>query len=187
MKGTLMKTFVVLAVLAFAPDAVFAQGARLQLDRLDKLASIASDVTDISLPEGMLNIAGGMIPNQGKETLAAKQVLSNLKGVFVRSYEFDKDNAYSQDDVDAIRKQLSAPGWVRMVTVDEKKSRELTEVYMWMENGKSGGLAVVVAEPMELTIVNIVGPIDFSKLGALQGQFGIPKDIPSTPTPAPGK
>jgi hypothetical protein len=28
---------------------------------------------------------------------------------------------------------------------------------------------------MELTIVNIVGPIDLSKLPLLQGQFGIPK------------
>jgi hypothetical protein len=33
---------------------------------------------------------------------------------------------------------------------------------------------------MELTIVNIVGPIDVSELPLLQGQFGIPNMIGST-------
>jgi hypothetical protein len=44
----------------------------------------------------------------------------------------------------------------------------------------SGGLAIVVVEPMELTIVNIVGPFDLTKLPLLQGQFGIPR-IPEQP------
>jgi hypothetical protein len=34
-----------------------------------------------------------------------------------------------------------------------------------------------VAEPTELTVVNIVGPIDVAKLGELEGHFGIPGDI----------
>jgi hypothetical protein len=37
-----------------------------------------------------------------------------------------------------------------------------------------GGLAVIVAEPRSLTVVNVVGRIDLEKLGALAGQFGIP-------------
>ena len=35
-------------------------------------------------------------------------------------------------------------------------------------------LAILVAEPRELTVVNIVGPIDLTRLAAMRGQFGIP-------------
>jgi hypothetical protein len=31
-----------------------------------------------------------------------------------------------------------------------------------------------VAEPRELTVVNIVDPIDLSKVGAIEGEFGVP-------------
>ena len=36
------------------------------------------------------------------------------------------------------------------------------------------GLAIIAAEPKELVIVNIVGPIDLEKLSQLEGIFGIP-------------
>jgi hypothetical protein len=38
-----------------------------------------------------------------------------------------------------------------------------------------GGLAVLVAEEKELTVVNIVGPVDLDKLAKLEGQFGVPE------------
>jgi hypothetical protein len=34
-------------------------------------------------------------------------------------------------------------------------------------------MAIITARPRELTIVNIVGPIDLAKLGQLQGQLGL--------------
>ena len=37
-----------------------------------------------------------------------------------------------------------------------------------------GGLAVVSIEPKELTVVNIVGPINLEKLSQLEGSFGVP-------------
>ena len=36
------------------------------------------------------------------------------------------------------------------------------------------GLAILAAEPKELTVVNIIGIIDIEKLSKLEGQFGIP-------------
>jgi hypothetical protein len=42
-----------------------------------------------------------------------------------------------------------------------------------MKEGESLiGLAVLVAEPKELTVVNIVGPIELDKLGGLAGLAG---------------
>ena len=47
-----------------------------------------------------------------------------------------------------------------------------------MEGNRSSGLVILVAEPRELTVVNIVGPIDLNRLASLKGQFGIP-DVPT--------
>jgi hypothetical protein len=37
------------------------------------------------------------------------------------------------------------------------------------------GLAVLAVDPKELTIVNIIGPVDLNKLSQLEGQFGVPE------------
>ena len=162
------------AVLMWTPVNAWAQGPRLQLDKLARLNSLASEVTDITLDPAMLQLAGNFLsdPNGGP---GLKEMLSGLKGVYVRSFEFERENVYTPADVNAIRKQLTAPGWERLVTVDSKRDRELVEIYSWREGNGSGGLAILVAEPKELTVVNIVGPFDLAKLGALQGNFGIPR------------
>ena len=175
-----MKTRIaLLALLLVAPGTAFAQGAKLELSGLDRLASLADDVVNLDIPSGMLAMAGAFLKGDGDQA-AAKQLLSALKGIYIRSFEFDRENAYTADDVDSIRKQLSAPGWSKFISSESKRDRELVEIYSWQEGGVSAGLAILVAEPMELTIINIVGPIDLSKLSMLGGQFGIPR-IPADP------
>ena len=56
-----------------------------------------------------------------------------------------------------------------------------------LEGEKIGGLVVLSAEPKELTVVNIVGPVDLDKLAALEGQFGIPDLDLETNKPAKKK
>ena len=41
------------------------------------------------------------------------------------------------------------------------------------------------AKERNLTVVNIVGPIDLKSLGSLAGKFGVPKDILGGPIPKP--
>ena len=62
-------------------------------------------------------------------------------GIYVKSFEFDAPDAYTESDVEVIRKQVSGPGWSRVVSVREK--RELTEIYFWRERDTSGGLVVI--------------------------------------------
>jgi hypothetical protein len=170
-----MKTrIVLLALLLAAPGTVFAQSAKLDLKGLDRLAKLADESVNLDIPPAMLGIASGFLKGDGDQA-AAKQLLSALKGIYIRSFEFDRDDAYTADDVEMIRKQLGAPGWSKFISQERKRDRELVEIYSWQEGGVSAGLAILVAEPMELTIINIVGPIDLSKLPLLQGQFGIPK------------
>ena len=171
-----MKTTITLIALTLLiPASARAQDGKLNLSFLDRLAAKASDKQEVTLDRQTLNSAGSFLPQSAG---AARQIISEMQGIYVRNYEFESDNAYTMDDINAIRKQLSAPGWMKIVSNEEKRRTggfELQEVYLFQANGKIGGLVVISAEPRELSVVNIVGPIDFSKLGALGGVLGIPK------------
>jgi hypothetical protein len=74
-----------------------------------------------------------------------------------------------------VRKQLTAPGWQRLVEVRSAKEQTNVDIYILMDANKANGLAIISSEPREFTIVNIVGSIDLQKLHRLEGQLGIPK------------
>src|SRR5687768_5227858 len=175
-----MKTMLALVVLTLlTPIAASAQNGRINLSFLDKLADRATEKQQVDIDSSMLKTAGQFV-GPGPKSDAAKQVLSELEGVYVRSYEFEDRKAYSMDDINGIRKQLSAPGWSRIVANEEKDrggNWELQEVWLFNPGGKLGGIFIINAEPGELQVINIVGPIDFSKLGALGGVLGIPPNI----------
>ena len=173
-------TIALLAFTLLVPVAASAQGARLNLSFLDRLAERASEKQEITIDKNMLQGFGGTLVPAGPKGDAAKQILSELEGVYVRSYEFDDQKAFSMDDINAIRKQLSAPGWSRIVANEEKgKGGDfgLQEVWLFNPGGKLGGVFVINAEPGELQVINVVGPIDLAKLGALGGILGIPGGI----------
>jgi len=188
----MMKRFLVLTIICMAIPGL-AQDAKLNLVNLEKLTSKATNVTDVSLDGPMLKLAAQAMDQTDKEERATKDLISNLAGVYVKVFEFDKDNQYSAQDVESIRAQLQGPGWSRTVNIREEKTHETTEVYLMKARDGDGvvGLAVLVAEPRELTIVNIVGPIDMTKLGAL-GSLGVvmpqlKKREPEKAAPAAGK
>lgn len=165
--------FVALA-LVMVPTAAFAQGARLQLDQLSALGQRAKEVVDITLDPAMLKLTAGFLAAGKGNDSAIKEIIAGLQGIYVKVFEFDNDGAYTTADVESVRRQFAAPGWSRMVVVDSKEDRETVDIYAWRNGDRPGGIGILVAEPRELTVVNIVGEIDLAKLAALQGQFGIP-------------
>jgi hypothetical protein len=180
MKATLRATFAIAVFMLFIPVAASAQDGKLNLSFLDRLAERATEKQEVTLDESMLRSAVPGLVRPGPKADAARQVLSGLKGVYVRNYEFDSDKAYSMEDIAAIRKQLSAPGWMKIVSNEEKgkgNQWELQEIYFFQQAGKTGGLFIINAEPGELSVVNIVGSFDFSDLGALGGILGVPNNI----------
>ena len=157
-------------------------GPQLKLDHLARLAAQATNTVDVTLDPAMLQMAAGLLTQQAAANPAIKELLAGLKGVYVKVFEFDRDGVYTAADLDAIRTQFTG-AWRRYVSLQEKT--ESVEIYGFQEGDVPGGLAIVVAEPRELTVVNIVGIIDLTKLAALAGQFGIPS-IPGLPgMPAP--
>ncbi len=143
---------------------------------IEKLAAKAAESVDVTLDSSMLQLAAKFLSDRKPDEAQAKKLISGLKSIYVRSFEFDKPGEYSETDVEAVRSQFRAPGWSRIVGVRSRKEGENAEVFLKNEGGsKIGGLAIIAADPKELTIVNIVGQIDPEQLNQLSGQFGIPK------------
>ena len=63
---------------------------------------------------------------------------------------------------------------MRLVGVHSNKNGDNADVFLKTGGDKVTGLAVLVAEPKELTIVSIIGTIDPEDVRALGGRFGIP-------------
>jgi hypothetical protein len=163
--------------------AVAAPEAPLKLPAFDALASKAAQSVSVTLDANLLGMAAGFLDSSKPEDAAAREIIAGLKGIYVRSYTFDKDFAYPQAEVDSVRKQLSAPGWQQLVQVRGGKGQGDVDIYISVDRGKANGLAIIASAPREFTIVNIVGSIDLQKLHQLQGKFG----IPSLPVPADRK
>jgi hypothetical protein len=167
-----MRKFV-LALLIFAVTAPL-HAQRLTID-IPGLAEKAREVVDITLDAQMLRLASKFLSSTDNDERAVRNIVSKLDGIYVRSYEFDKDNEYDRSVLDKVRAQLG-PSWKRIVNVRSKLHQD-AEIYLDMRGGSDQpmGLVVISAEPRQLTIVNISGPIDLDQLSKLEGEFGIPK------------
>jgi hypothetical protein len=174
---TTVVLYAVCAVLAGGLQA-FAQNPRLQFGNLDRLASKSAETVDVTLDGPLLKMAAKFLAgSKDPEEASIRDMVEKLKGIYVKSFEFDKKGEYTSEDVEAIRSQLRAPGWSRIVGVASRRGGENAEVFV-MTDGDAGnilGLAILSAEPEELVVVNIVGPIDLEKLSALEGKMGVPK------------
>lgn len=148
-----------------------AQNAKINLDSLNKLASKASKVASINLAGPMLEAAARNSQHSSPKNEAEQQMLQRLKGIYVRSYEFEKPGDYSHADVEKLLKQLRSGGWSNVVNVEKKAEGETTEVYVMNEHGETLGMTVVAAKPKKLTVVNLVGPVDFGQLSDLDQVF----------------
>jgi hypothetical protein len=172
-----MKSSIVAILLASAVLAVpaMAQTTGLPLpSAVEKaLEAKASNVTEVTLDKNMLGFASKFLDKKDSDQASAKQLINGLDGIYVRDYEFDKEGQYSMDDIDNLRKQFAGGEWLPMVHVHEKKSGESTDVLAKMVNGESRGMFILSAEPKELTIVLILGPIKMDQLGELGGLGGL--------------
>jgi hypothetical protein len=174
--STLLSALLLACLVAFGSAAGFAQNARLQLSQLDKLAAKASNVTNVTLDGSLLKLAGQAMSQKAstsnsQKKASAADLIHRLKGIYVKSFEFDSPGEYSKADLESVTRQLESGGWKSIVHVEEKKSGETTGIYVMQEGGETVGMAIVAAEPKELTVVNLVGPIDLSQLGGL-GSLG---------------
>lgn len=154
-----------------------AQNARLQMDHIDSLFPKAVETIDVRVDGALLQIASKFMDKNKTNEAAVREILNVLKGVYVKGVEFDKEGEFTEHDVELVRQQLAAPGWERIVGVRSKRDGENVEVFLMLSNGLIEGIGVLVTDPKQLMVVNVVGPIDPEKITELRGSFGIPKDF----------
>ncbi|MCI0337564.1 MAG: DUF4252 domain-containing protein [Acidobacteria bacterium] len=171
------RSVVLILIMAFCLAFARAQDARLDISHLDKLADKAAETIEVSLDERLLQLAAKFLNSKNPDEARVKDLVSGLKGVYVRVFEFDNPGEYATSDIEALYSQLHSAGWTKIVGVRSKRDGQKIDVQIkYLGNSSSIlGLTIIAAEPKELTVVNIVGPIDLDKLSQLEGQFGIPK------------
>jgi hypothetical protein len=191
LSATLLFAALTTACLAQAPPP--AKGL-LRLPEFATLADKASESVNVTLDANLLSMGCRFLNAEDPEQADAKKICSSLRGVYVRSFTFDEDFGYPKADVEGVRRQLSAPGWSRIVEARSKKEQTDVDVFILIERDKAMGLAIIASEPREFTIVNIVGNIDLADLHNLEGKFGVPdlgievgKSATTAPAPPPKK
>lgn len=137
------------------------------------LGARATNVTEVTLGKGMLDFAAKFMDKNDKDQAAVQQLIEGLNGIYVRDYEFDKEGQYSPDQLEQLRQAFQGPEWTPMVHVHEIKTGESTDVLMKTVNGQPQGIFVLDAEPKDLTIVLILGPIRMDQLSELRGLSGL--------------
>ena len=137
------------------------------------LAARASDMTEVTLGKNMLAFASKFMNGKDQDEAATRALITGLDGIYVREYEFDKEGQYSMDEIEQLRKYFETSEWTPIVRERERKSGETTDVMVKLVNGESRGMFVLTAEPKELTIVLILGPIKMEDLGKLKGLSGL--------------
>jgi hypothetical protein len=171
-----MKTIIVFTLILLPASAMAARGQDVKIPaNVERLAAKAVETVNVTVDGALLQLAGKFLSSTDPDQKKIKTLIGNLKGIYVRSFEFANEGEYSTADVDSLRSQLRSPEWSKMVTVSSKKGGDNVDVFFKMEKDKIAGLVVIAAQPKELTFVNIVGPIDLDQLSSLGGQFGIPK------------
>ena len=166
----------ILTILTLAAASLWAGPQDIKFPAsLEKLADKAEEVVDITLDASTLGFASSFLSDKTKDEKAAKELVKGLSGIYIRSYQFEEEGAYSMDDLVEIRSQLKAPEWVPIVSVrSKKKGGDNAQIYLKKREGKIVGMTILAAEPTELTIVHIVGSIKPEDLVKLGGNFGIP-------------
>jgi len=137
------------------------------------LAARASHVTEVTLGKNMLTFASKFMNGKNKDESATSRLIQGLDGIYVREYQFDKPGEYSMEETEQLRKYFETSEWSPLVREHARKSGETTDVMVKLVNGETHGMFILSAEPKELTIVLILGPIRMEDLGKLKGLGGL--------------
>jgi len=172
-----MKNRILALALGAAAMAAMAQAQSSQLPLpppVEKeLAARASNVTEVTLGKNMLAFAAKFMNGKDQDEAATRQLIEGLDGIYVRSYEFDKEGQYSMDEIEKLRQYFETSEWSPIVRERERKTGETTDVMVKLVNGETHGMFILTVEPKELTIVLILGPIRMEDLGKLKGVAGL--------------
>lgn len=138
-----------------------------------ELMAIAGDEpsVEVNLKEPLLNLITNILRNNDEE---AAQFISTLRRVNVRVFDSSRiDRGRMVDTMSAIAGQLDAENWERVVRVREGSDH--VDVYFRLSEDAQliHGITILVAEPGDTVLVNIVGDISPGDLSTIGTHFDI--------------
>ncbi len=164
-----MKTTLLLLIAAASAFAAPSFDFKL----LDKLGANAKESTNLDLDSSVLKMASGFM--KGKDADSIQSLISGLKGIYIRSFEFDRPGKYNEADLEPLRSWLDSEHWHKIIDYPKEEKKEKSSIYVLpLPNDQFGGLAIISVEEQEVTVVFIDGQIDPADIGKLGGNMGIP-------------
>lgn len=125
----------------------------------------------ISLKAPLLNMVTNLIRAEDDE---AADFISKLLRVTVNVFDNEEANVdVISSTMEGLSNDLETQGWEQVVRVREDDSHVDIYVRLSADGEVIHGLAIMVAEPYETVLVNIVGDISGNDLAALGRRFDI--------------
>ena len=150
-KTSLKLASLVALVVLGAANTARAQNPRIQTSQLDALAAKASQTVDVNIDESLMQLAAKFLSSKDGDEAKVKELVNGLKGIYVKSFEFETEGQYSEADLEGIRAQLRNSAWNRIVNVSSKKEGSV-EVYLMHTGSQISGLAVLAVDAKEITV-----------------------------------
>ena len=161
-----------LLVLA-APASLRAQsqsGAALEFSDLE---AKADEVVKVNLWGRPLEQAKKLLGLRKNVTASVRSFMGGLTAVYRRTYRFRKGRA-SDDDVRPVHQQLADDGWVPLIEAADRDKPQSLSVYSYYDNEQVAGMTVVSTDSDEVTVLKIIGPVDFEALSEIGSGLGLP-------------
>ena len=154
--------------------ALHAQDEALEASlEFSELEAKADEVVKVNLWGRSLEHAKKLLALRRNVTNPVKSFMSGLTAVYRRTYRF-RGSPPSEDDVAPVHKRLTENGWVRLIETEDRKMPETLSVYSFHANEEVAGISVVSSDAGEVTLVKIMGPVDFEALSAIGSGMGLP-------------
>ncbi|MFM1897142.1 MAG: hypothetical protein RLZZ385_2216 [Pseudomonadota bacterium] len=168
--GFLLALLVALPMAYAADDNLSGHPGFVDFSTLTAIAGNEPNV-EVSLREPLLDMITNILRNSDEDSA---EFVSKLLQVNVKVYENPSlDTALLAMSMSEIAESLESRSWERVVRV--RDSSEHVDVYFRLSDSAEiiHGIAIMVAEPGETVLVNIVGDISAADIGALAARFEI--------------
>lgn len=132
----------------------------------------ASSKTEFSLDHSMLVLASKLDPDDDD----LRRVIAGVSGLSVHSYHFRGRWAYDPSTLGEVKEEYHAAGWKQVLNNHDKHGDPgATDLWVRLEHRAISNIAILVASPSEVNLIEVSGSISPLDLFHLCGHFGIPK------------
>ena len=169
-------TFGIIAALLIlgSPAQLSAQGeTESSALEFSDLEAKADEVVKVNLWGRPLDQAKRLLGLRKNVTASVRSFMNGLTAVYRRTYRFRQGRA-NEDDVRPVHQQLAKDGWVPLIETSDRKKPESLSVYSFYDNEQVAGMTVVSSDADEVTVLKIIGPVDFEALSEIGSGLGLP-------------